>query len=266
MNIALQGASLHFASGECALDNIHLSIAAGEHVAIIGSSGAGKSSLLHLLATGLQPSAGELQLRDASPWQLSAGERRKLRCKIGLIQQTPPLPPRQRVVTTVLAGKLGQWSLVKSLLNLACPVDINGAAAALSRLDLADKLFSRCDALSGGQLQRAGIARVLYQAPELVLADEPVSAMDPVLAAHTLGVLCDDARQRNATLIASLHTVELALAHFPRIVGLRKGCIVFDRASNAVTAADLEMLYANALLPVVPPAKTPAIPLAIPGY
>jgi phosphonate transport system ATP-binding protein len=271
MTVALHGASLQFSGGKCALDNISLTLGRGEQVAIIGPSGAGKTSLLHLLATGLQPTTGELQLLATSPRELSATALRQLRSRIGLIQQSPPLPPRQRVVTAVLAGKLGQWSLAKSLLNLAHPVDIHGASATLAKLDLADKLFARCDTLSGGQLQRAGIARVLYQAPELVLADEPVSAMDPVLAAHTLGVLCEDARQRNATLVTSLHAVELALAHFPRIIGLRDGRIVFDRSSTTVTAADLEMLYANEQLSSHDTSKHAVTAgtvthLAMPGY
>src|SRR3546814_17997260 len=88
--------------------------------------------------------------------------------------------------------------------------------------------------LSGGQLQRVGIARVLYQAPEVLLADEPVSAMDPVLAEHTLSVLCRHAREHNVTLVASLHAVDLALAHFSRIIGLRDGQILFDLPTDAV--------------------------------
>src|SRR5690606_9232721 len=102
--------------------------------------------------------------------------------------------------------------------------------------------------LSGGQLQRVGVARVLYQAPKLVLADEPVAAMDPVLASHTLQVLNDDALARGATLIASLHAVELALRHFPRVIGLRAGRIVFDRRADQVAPADIDALYANEAL------------------
>ena len=103
--------------------------------------------------------------------------------------------------------------LGRSLLNLLHPLDIPGARAALARLDLADKLFAQCQQLSGGQLQRVGIARALYQAPELLLADEPVSAMDPVLA-DTMRVLCQHAEAHGMTLVASLHAVELALSHF----------------------------------------------------
>jgi phosphonate transport system ATP-binding protein len=263
MNIRLTGVGLTHASGQAALSAIDLAVRPGERVAIIGPSGAGKTSLLRLLATALQPSTGRLELLDSQPWALGAGARQRLRTRIGLIHQTPPLPPRQRVVTAVLAGKLGQWSLGKSLLNLLHPQDIAGAEAALARLDLTDKLFQRCDQLSGGQLQRVGIARVLYQAPELILADEPVSAMDPVLADHTLGVLNREAAARGVTLLASLHAVDLALAHFPRIIGLRDGRILFDHPAEQVGQAELDALYANEQLQTSVPASAPPVPVTL---
>ena len=257
MSLSLQGVDLIHANGQPALRGLDLVVGNGERVAIIGPSGAGKTSLLRLLATNLKPAAGQLELLGAAPWSLSAGARQRLRARIGLVHQAPPLPPRQRVVTAVLAGKLGQWPLAKGLLSLLHPLDSAGAAAALARLDLADKLFERCDQLSGGQLQRVGIARVLCQAPELILADEPVSAMDPVLADHTLGVLCADASRRGVTLLASLHAVELALAHFPRIVGVRDGRIAFDRRRDDVSQADLDALYANEQLSGSAPSSPP---------
>ncbi|BAU73468.1 phosphonate ABC transporter ATP-binding protein [Metapseudomonas furukawaii] len=263
MSLALSGVDLVHANGQPALRGIDLSIASGERVAIIGPSGAGKTSLLRLLATGLKPAAGQFELLGVAPWSLSGRERQRLRTRVGLIHQAPPLPPRQRVVTAVLAGKLGQWPLAKGLLSLLYPLDSAGAQAALARLDLADKLFQRCDQLSGGQLQRVGIARVLYQAPDLILADEPVSAMDPVLADHTLGVLCADASRRGVTLLASLHAVELALAHFPRIVGVRDGRIAFDRPRAEVTQADLDALYANEQLRGDLPASPPVAPTVL---
>ncbi|MET1079099.1 MAG: ATP-binding cassette domain-containing protein [Pseudomonas sp.] len=250
--LRLSGAGLVQANGQVALAGIDLRIEPGERVAIIGPSGAGKTSLLRLLATAVPPSSGEVEVLGSAPWRLSAGQRQRLRARIGLIHQAPPLPPRQRVVTAVLAGRIGQWSLGKSLLSLLYPLDRLGATAALARLDLADKLFERCDQLSGGQLQRVGIARVLYQAPPLLLADEPVSAMDPVLSAHTLELLNQEALDRGATLLASLHAVDLALAHFPRIIGLREGRILFDQAASSVGPAELERLYANQQLHSAP--------------
>lgn len=263
MTLRLTRATLQHANGVHALRGVDLAIGAGERVAIIGPSGAGKSSLLHLLATALAPSTGTLEVLGTSPWQLSARQRQRLRARIGLIHQAPPLPPRQRVVTAVLAGKLGQWGLGKGLLNLLHPLDIPGTRAVLARLDLADKLFAQCQQLSGGQLQRVGIARALYQRAEVLLADEPVSAMDPVLADHTLGLLCRHAQEHAVTLVASLHAVELALAHFPRIIGIRDGQIVFDRAAADVDQALLDALYANEQL-LSPQAPALTLQLQIP--
>ncbi|WP_431081400.1 phosphonate ABC transporter ATP-binding protein [Pseudomonas thivervalensis] len=260
MTLQLTQVSVTHAHGVQALRGIDLRIGAGEQVAVIGPSGAGKSSLLNLLATALRPGSGEVQLLGERAWQLSARQRQRLRARIGLIHQSPPLPPRQRVVTAVLAGKLGQWGFGKSLLNLLHPLDIPGATAALARLDLGDKLFVQCQQLSGGQLQRVGIARVLYQAPEVLLADEPVSAMDPVLAEHTLSVLCRHAREHNVTLVASLHAVELALAHFSRVIGLRDGQILFDLPTEAVDRPLLDTLYANEQLQ---PSPTPPTTLSV---
>ncbi|MBV7562025.1 phosphonate ABC transporter ATP-binding protein [Pseudomonas sp. sia0905] len=245
MSLRLSAVGLTHGNGVQALQGIDLQVEQGERVAIIGPSGAGKSSLLNLLATALAPSAGELEVLGERPWQLSSRQRQRLRTRIGLIHQAPPLPLRQRVVTAVLAGRLGQWSLARSLANLLYPLDIPGARAQLDRLDLGDKLFARCGQLSGGQLQRVGIARALYQGPRLLLADEPVSAMDPRLADHTLSLLVSHAEAGGVTLVASLHTVELALAHFPRIVGVRDGRIAFDLPASEVDSERLQALYAN---------------------
>lgn len=243
--LALDGVGYRHANGQVALRDVALRIATGERVAIIGPSGAGKTTLLRLLASHLQPHEGQLGVLGCDPWRLSVAGRQSLRGRIGLIHQSPPLPPRQRVITAVLAGRLGQWSLARGLVSLAYPLDRAGAAEALSRLDLADKLFERCDQLSGGQLQRVGIARVLYQRPDLILADEPVSAMDPVLANHSLSVLTRDASQRKATLLASLHAVDLALEHFGRVIGVRAGRILFDKATSELGRDELDALYAN---------------------
>ena len=257
MTVRLTGVGLVHANGRRALQEVDLTVSRGERLAIIGPSGAGKTTLLRLLATSLQPTEGRVELLGAEPWQLADGARKRLRARLGLVHQSPPLPPRQRVVTAVLAGRLGQWPLWKGLLNLLHPLDPAGARDALARLDLADKLFERCDQLSGGQQQRVGIARVLYQQAELLLADEPVSAMDPVLASPTLGVLTREAESRGVTLLASLHAVELALAHFPRIVGVRDGRIAFDLPAHEVTPQALDALYANEQLDL-PLAAAPA--------
>lgn len=250
--LELRGGSYRHANGQFALRDIELRVLRGERVAIIGPSGAGKTTLLRLLASHVRPCNGQLTLLGCVPWQLATAARQRLRARISLIHQAPPLPPRQRVITSVLAGRLGQWSLGRSLLSLIYPLDKEGAAQALAQLDLEDKLYERCDQLSGGQLQRVGIARALYQQADLMLADEPVSAMDPVLAEHSLSVLNQDAERRNATLLASLHAVDLALNHFPRIIGVRAGAIVFDKPATEVSPGELAALYANVQLDGAP--------------
>ncbi|MFN0300465.1 MAG: phosphonate ABC transporter ATP-binding protein [Burkholderiales bacterium] len=243
--IELTDIGLVHPNGQRALGRVTLRLACGERVAIIGPSGAGKTSLLRLIGTSLRPTGGRVAVLGENPWQLDARSLRRLRARLGLIHQSPPIPPRQRAITAVLAGKLGQWSWWRSALSLLYPSDIVGAREILSRLDLADRLFERCDRLSGGQLQRVGVARVLYQAPTIVLADEPVSAMDPALADLTIQQLNNDAQSRATTLLASLHAVDLALRWFPRIVGVKAGEIVFDLRAQQVTEEMLRDLYAS---------------------
>jgi len=228
-----------------ALQPITLRIAQGEPVAVIGPSGAGKTTLLQLLACALPPAEGELQLDGINPWALPRRELQRLRGRLFLAPQVPPLPPRQRVVTAVLAGRLPAMSLWASLRSLFHPIDMAAAQAVLARFDLTDKLFERVDRLSGGERQRVGLARALLAPAGLWLIDEPLSALDPTRAAQACATLVDEARARGVTLVASLHQVEMALAQFPRIVGLRDGVLVFDLPAEEVTPARLAALYAQ---------------------
>ena len=265
-------------NGHRALRQVSLRLAAGEQVAVIGPSGAGKTSLLRVAGTSVRPSDGRVEALAVNPWQLGARDLRRLRARIGMVHQAPPIPPRLRVVTAVLAGRLGAWSTGRALASLLYPADIVGARDVLARFDLADRLFDRCDRLSGGQLQRVGIARALYQRPALLLADEPVSALDPVLADAAVGQLVAQAQATGATLLASLHAVDLALKWFSRIVGMREGEVVFDAPAGEVGPTMLHDLYAaeGAALPMqgsgpLPrvaldaPAPTTVVPLVRPG-
>jgi phosphonate transport system ATP-binding protein len=245
MSIRLSRVSLDYPGGFRAVSDISCNIGQGERVAIIGPSGAGKTTLLRLLATAMCPSSGELGLLGVNPWRLDRAGPRRLRGRVGMVHQSPPIPPRQRVVTAVLAGRIGKWPAWKSLLSLAYPMDIEGARSGLARMEVADKLFQRCGELSGGQLQRVGVARVLYQQPDLILADEPVSAVDPALSDRVIGELNREAIARGVTLVASLHAVDLALHWFPRIIGVKGGEIAFDLPPVRVSDAMLADLYAS---------------------
>lgn len=251
MSFELRGISVRHASSERsdafhALNDVSLSIAQGEQVAVIGPSGAGKTTLLHTLACAHRAESGEFSAFGVEPWALGHAERHALRARLFLAPQTPPLPPRQRVVTAVLAGRLPQWSFWQAIASLIRPIDADAAYDALARFNLQDKLYARVDRLSGGERQRCGMARLLVSKAEAFLVDEPLSALDPTLSLQTLAALQQEATSRNATLVCSLHQVELALGHFPRIVGLREGRIVFDVPRTEVTDAMIAALYRNA--------------------
>lgn len=226
-----------------ALRALSLEVAAGEQVAVIGPSGAGKTTLLHVAAAALPPQRGHVRLDSADPWAVSARERRRLRARLFLAPQVPPLPPRQRVVTSVLAGRLPAMSLVASLRSLFYPLHIEAAHEALGRFDLSEKLFDRVDRLSGGERQRVGLARALLAPASLWLIDEPLSALDPTRAQQAIVTLTQVARERGHTLVATLHDVPMALANFARIVALRGGALAFDLPAAKVTQAHLQQLY-----------------------
>ncbi len=228
-----------------ALQPLSLQVAAGEQLAVIGPSGAGKTTLLQVMACALPPRSGRLRIDGRDPWTLPRRELQRLRGRLFLAPQVPPLPPRQRVVTSVLAGRLPAMGLAASLRSLFYPSDIPAAHEALQRFDLAEKIFERVDRLSGGERQRVGLARALLAPAGLWLVDEPLSALDPTRARQALATIVQQAQERRITLVATLHQVDAALAHFPRIVGLRDGRLVFDLPTAEVTRERLERLYAQ---------------------
>ena len=256
MHCELHGVSVrHLASAPNSVDALHnvtLTIDQGEQIALIGPSGAGKTTLLHTLACAHQPTVGTVEVFGIDPWQLSYRARHALRSKLFLAPQTPPMPPRQRVVTAVLAGCLPHWSVWQALASLIRPRNARAAFDALARFNLQDKLYARVDRLSGGERQRCGMARLLVSQAQLFLVDEPLSALDPTLAIQTLTTLQKESATRNATLVCSLHQVELARAYFPRLIGLRDGRVVFDAPSADVTDAMIDSLYRDAREPTAP--------------
>ena len=228
-----------------ALMNASITIKHGEQVAIIGPSGAGKTTLLNLLSCALLPTRGGITLDGKNPWQLSARELKVLRGRLYVAPQVPPLPPRQRVITAVLAGGLPAMSFMQSMASLIYPKNIAGAHAALSMFDLDGKIFDRVDRLSGGERQRVGLARSLLSPSSLWLFDEPLSALDPTRAKQAIDTMTTQARERNVTLVVTLHQVEVALARFPRVIGLRDGVVAFDLPAVDVTPDKLQQLYAQ---------------------
>ena len=250
-----------------ALQRLNLTVAQGEQVAVIGPSGAGKTSLLQVLACALPPDTGQLMLDGAAPWSMPRRALQRLRGRLFLAPQVPPLPPRQRVVTAVLAGGLPAMGLWASLRSLVYPTDLGAAFAALQRFDLGDKLFDRVDRLSGGERQRVGLARALLAPATLWLIDEPLSALDPARARQAIDTLVGAAAERGITLVATLHQVDAALANFPRIVGMRDGALVFDLPAGQVTPDMLSGLYAQHELELHGPAPglaDEAAPAAVP--
>lgn len=256
MQLELSHATIHHPRANLAapaLHDISFKIEAGEQIALIGPSGAGKTTLLHTLACAIEPANGSYLAFGTAPWKSGNKQRHALRKRLFLAPQTPPLPPRQRVVTAVLAARLPQWSLWQAFKSLVKPADPLAAFNALARFQLEDKLYARVDRLSGGERQRCGMARLLVSAAQVFLVDEPLSALDPTLASATLTVLQEEATSRTATLICSLHQVELARRHFPRVVGLRDGRIVFDVKREMLTDEMVAALYAGRETATPPP-------------
>jgi len=237
-----------------ALQGIDVRIGPGEQVALIGPSGAGKTTLLDVLACALRPVTGRFLLDGSDPWHLSAHGLRQRRQRLCLAPQVPPLPPRQRVITSVLAAWLPLMGFWSSLQSLLFPAEWPQVQQVLDRLDLSDKLYERVDRLSGGERQRVGLARAMLSlqswprrpalpGASLLLVDEPLSALDPARARQALRALTAAARDHRATLVASLHQVDLALASFPRVIGLRDGAVMFDLSAGQVSPAHLSALY-----------------------
>jgi phosphonate transport system ATP-binding protein len=241
----LEGVRVEFA-GRAALAGVDLEIRPGESLAIVGPSGSGKTTLLRLLNAAVRPEAGSVEVDGRKLAALEPGELRELRSRIGFVHQDLCLVPNVRVLSNVLAGRLGQQSFRSSLRSLLLPprAQVAEVAAVLERVGIGEKLYQRTDSLSGGQRQRVALARALYQQPRALLADEPVSSVDPARARSMVELLAQVSRERGLTLVVSLHDIELARSLFPRLVGLRAGRVVFDQPSVQVGSRQLAALYA----------------------
>ena len=223
------------------LEPVTFSVQPGESVAIAGPSGAGKSTLLHLIAGSLAPDGGSVLLHGRDVTSMKPGC--ELSRLVGMVAQQYDLVPNLSTLHNVLAGRLGEWGLWQSLISLPFPSDRSLAMAALQRVGIADRAHLRASRLSGGEQQRVAIARVLVQDPAIVIADEPVSSLDPARANEITRLLVGITKESGKTLIASIHAVELAREHFSRVIGLRNGAIQFDIAGQDVTDETLRSLY-----------------------
>jgi phosphonate transport system ATP-binding protein len=212
-------------------------------VALVGSSGAGKSTLIRLLNGTLFPTSGEVRVLGQRVDQLNPGALRRLQSCIGTIYQQFHLVDNLRVVHNVNAGHLAQWNFSRSLLSLIRPMEIQTAFNALEQVGIPEKLYERTDRLSGGQQQRVAIARVLVQNPDAILADEPISNLDPELSKEIMDLLLDLSRRSGKTLLSSLHAIGFALSHYERIIGLRRGVLLFDSATESITDSMITSLY-----------------------
>ena len=210
---------------------------------MVGPSGAGKSTLIRLLNGTLFPTSGELRVLGRRLDSLSPSDLRKVQSRIGTIYQQFHLVDNLQVVHNVNAGHLADWGFGRSLLSLIRPIDTQTAVNVLEQVGIPEKLYERTDRLSGGQQQRVAIARVLVQNPDAILADEPISNLDPGLSQGIMDLLHDLSHSTGKTLFSSLHAIEFALSHFDRIIGLRRGRILFDSSTGFVTESMINSLY-----------------------
>ena len=226
-----------------ALSQINLQIYAGERVALVGSSGVGKSTLLRLLNGTLFPNQGEVWALGHCLNRLSAKKLRRVQRQIGTIYQQFHLVNSLSVIHNVNAGHLGNWPFWKAALSLVHPLEAETATKALHRVGIPEKLYDRTDQLSGGQQQRVAIARALVQDPMAILADEPVSSLDPELSREIMDILRNLAQIEGKTLVVSLHSIDLAKSHCDRIIGLKAGQILFDLPSTDLSDSLITQIY-----------------------
>ena len=226
-----------------ALTDINLRIYPGEQVALVGPSGAGKSTLISLLNGSLLPSRGTLRVLSQDLARLAPLELRRVQRQVGTIYQQFHLVDNLRVIHNVNAGHLGHWSLSRAAFSLLWPQEVESAIRVLTQVGIPEKLYERTDRLSGGQQQRVALARVLVQDPAAILADEPISNIDPERSRGIMNLLQKLNAETGKTLVVSLHAIEFAYSHFQRVIGLRQGRILFDASPAHITPAMVERLY-----------------------
>ena len=233
-----------FPDGTVALHGIDLHVARGEAVVLLGSNGSGKSTLLRCLTRLLEPTSGTVQIGGVDAGQADGRELRAVRRRTGIVFQDINLVEQVSVLTNVLHGQLGRHAHPRQWFGLSASRDSRDRAMhCLDRVRLSDFAGRRADQLSGGQRQRVALARVLMQQPDVILADEPVAALDPRAGREVMDLLWGIVEEEQLTLVCTLHQLELARTYGQRIVGLRDGRTVLDRSREDFTDADVAALY-----------------------
>ena len=236
-----------YPNGLHALKNISLEINQGEFVAIIGLSGAGKSTLLRTINRMHDISQGSLTVDGQEVNNLVGKDLRKFRRKVGMVFQSFNLVTRTTVINNVLTSRVPDMPLWKSIIGLYSKEDKVIALEALDKVGILDKAYVRADQLSGGQQQRVALARTLAQKPEIILADEPVAALDPITAKQVMDDFKKINEELNMSVLINIHHVDLALKYADRVIGIKAGEIVYDGPSAEVDSEVLKQIYGREL-------------------
>jgi len=229
--------------GPRALTGFNLEVQSGDVIALIGPSGAGKTTILNLINGLVLPASGSVDVLGLETTQFDRRDSRPTRSRIATIHQSFALVGPLSVARNVASGRAGGWTTFDTIRESVRPRDLPSIAAVLERVGIIDKTWTRVDELSGGQQQRVAIARALHQESDLIVADEPVSSLDPARADQIMAVLADTAMHDTRAVVASMHDAPLALRHSTRIIGLRSGELQFDLPPGKVDADRLELLY-----------------------
>jgi phosphonate transport system ATP-binding protein len=229
--------------GTQALTDVSFSVKPGEFLAVIGLSGSGKSTLLRCINRLIEPTEGQIIWKGEDITAASQDEMLRIRRKIGMIFQHFNLVSRSKVITNVLAGRLGYVNPAMSLLNRFPKSDQEMAIKQLERVSIADQAYKRADELSGGQQQRVGIARAMMQEPEIILADEPVASLDPVLA-HSIMQYLETINQEDGVMVlCSLHFLDLVHRYADRAIALNDGLLMFDGPPDEIDDEKFKEIY-----------------------